>query len=45
MKIVAIIFALGATLALGRYVVVKLERNSKINKFKNDLENYDKMGS
>lgn len=42
MKIVAIIFALGAAFALGRYVVAKLERNSKLNKFKNDLENYDK---
>ena len=36
MKIVAIIFALGETLAVGMYVVVKLERNSKLNKFKND---------
>jgi len=42
MEIAAIILALGASFALGMYVVTQLEKNIKINKFKNDLENYDK---
>ncbi len=42
MEIAAIILALGAAFALGMYVVTQLEKNIKINKFKNDLENYDK---